>query len=76
MGASLSCCFYHYWLWKELTQGPHAHPHVFYYPMNLAVSLSFNVLFTGCYGIAENIRRYYILDSLACQPGESTEEDS
>ena len=51
-------------------------PPVFYYPMNLAVPLSFNVLFTGCYRIAESNCHYYLLDSLACQLDESAEEDS
>lgn len=44
--------------------------------MNLAVSASFNVLFTGRYGISENNRHYYILDSVTCQLDTSMEADS
>ena len=43
-----------------------------YYTMNLAVSVSFNVLFTGCFGADENKGYYYVLDSVTCHLDTST----
>lgn len=47
-----------------------------YYTMDLAVSVSFNVLFTDCFGTDENKCYYYALDPVTCHLGTSTEEDS
>lgn len=47
-----------------------------YYTMNLAVSVSFNVPFTGCFGTDESKCYYCVSGSVTCHLDASTEEDS